>query len=95
MPNITAYRQLESSDCGITCIRIIAKFYGKNIPLKYLREKCDSSRIGISLKDITTCTESLGFKTTALKVPVKNAIIIYNFSINSAVVFPISLVLIL
>ena len=72
MPNITAYRQLESSDCGITCIRIIAKFYGKNIPLKYLREKCDSSRIGISLKDITTCTESLGFKTTALKVPVKN-----------------------
>lgn len=32
------YRQLESSDCGLTCVRMIANHYGKKIPMRHLRE---------------------------------------------------------
>ncbi len=65
---IVAYQQLEASDCGITCIRIVARYYGKKIPLKSIREICDISRIGISLKDVLDCTKKLGFESAAVKV---------------------------
>lgn len=68
---IVAYQQLETSDCGITCIRIVARYYGKKIPLKTLREMCDVSRIGISLRDILNCTQTLGFRSAAVKVTEK------------------------
>lgn len=68
MPRITAYKQLEYSDCGITCIRIIAKYYGKDIPHRVLRSLSDSSRIGISLNDIVKCTKAIGFDTASVLV---------------------------
>lgn len=74
MPRITAYQQLEHSDCGITCIRIIAKYYGREIPLKTLRELCDMGRMGISMRDITGCLERLGFKAAAVRVGIKDAL---------------------
>lgn len=33
-------------DCGPTCLRIIAAYYGKNYSLQGLREKCHISRQG-------------------------------------------------
>ncbi len=68
MPRITAYQQLEYSDCGITCIRIIAKYYGKEIPLGVLRETCDASRMGISMRDIVRCVRTLGFEAEAVRI---------------------------
>lgn len=68
MPRITAYKQLEYSDCGITCIRIIAKYYGKDIPHRVLRSLSDSSRIGISLSDIVNCTKTIGLDTASVLV---------------------------
>lgn len=68
MNRIVAYQQLEASDCGITCVRIVARYYGQKIPLKAIREICDISRIGISLKDVLDCTKTLGFKSAAVKV---------------------------
>lgn len=41
MPKIKAYQQIEHSDCGITCIRIIARYYGRVVPLSFLRDMCD------------------------------------------------------
>lgn len=46
------FRQIEHSDCGLTCIRMIAKSYGKRIPLKYLHSISDLNRLGMSIKDI-------------------------------------------
>lgn len=72
MARIKAYQQLEHSECGITCIRIIAKYYGQDIPLSYLREKCDVGRMGISLRDILECTRQLGFRAEALKIQIED-----------------------
>lgn len=68
MRRIKAYQQLEHSDCGITCIRIVARYYGKTVPLKMLRELCDAGRMGISLRDIMACTRKLGFHSEAVKI---------------------------
>ena len=68
MPRITAYKQLEYSDCGITCIRIVAKYYGQEIPLKTLRTLCDTSRLGISLSDLINCAQKIGFDTYSVMV---------------------------
>ncbi len=43
--------QLDIKDCGPACIKIIAKFYGEYYKLKYLRELCNISKLGISLLD--------------------------------------------
>lgn len=68
MRRIKAYQQLEHSDCGITCIRIVARWYGKTVPLKMLRSLCDVGRMGISLRDIMACTRKLGFHSEAVKI---------------------------
>ncbi|WP_239776190.1 cysteine peptidase family C39 domain-containing protein [Tenacibaculum finnmarkense] len=33
------FRQLDYRDCGPTCLRMIAKFYGKNFSREFLRDK--------------------------------------------------------
>lgn len=63
-----AYQQLEYSDCGIACIRMICHYYGKDVSLRTLRGMCDISRLGISIKDIVTCLHAMNFEVAAVKV---------------------------
>ena len=37
MPKFPHYKQLDAMDCGPTCLRIVAKYYGKSYSLQYLR----------------------------------------------------------
>lgn len=62
------YRQLEHSDCGLTCIRMIARHYGKRIPLRYLQKITDLNRLGMSIKDITGCCSKIGMYSQAVKL---------------------------
>ena len=62
------FKQLDAMDCGPTCIRIIAKYYGKNYPLQYLREKCCINREGVSLLGISEASEQIGFRSIAVKI---------------------------
>lgn len=50
-------------DCGPTCLKMIASFYGKDYALDLLREYCFAGREGVSLLGISKAAESLGFKT--------------------------------
>lgn len=63
------HRQFDAMDCGPTCLRMIAQFYGKSYSLQYLREKCYLDREGVSLKGISEAAESIGFRSLAVKVP--------------------------
>lgn len=63
-----SYRQLDSMDCGPTCLRMIAKFYGKSYSLQTLREKCHITREGVSMLGISDAAESIGFRTTGVKL---------------------------
>lgn len=55
-------------DCGPTCLRMVAKFYGKNYSLQNLRDRCHITREGVSLLGISDAAESIGFRTTGVKV---------------------------
>lgn len=62
------YRQHDLMDCGPTCLRMIAKFYGKSYGAEYLKKKCQQHRYGTSLLGISEGAESIGFKTLAVKI---------------------------
>lgn len=63
------YQQLDSMDCGPTCLQIIAKYYGKKHTLQKLRERCFINREGVSLLGISDAAESIGFRTQGVKIP--------------------------
>jgi ABC-type bacteriocin/lantibiotic exporter with double-glycine peptidase domain len=41
------FPQLDAMDCGATCLRMIAKFYGKSYSNQFLREKSFITREGV------------------------------------------------
>ncbi len=55
------YKQLDKMDCGATCLRMIAKYYGKNYSLETLRQKTSISRSQerVSLSGISEAVEQL------------------------------------
>lgn len=55
-------------DCGPTCLRIIAKHYGRSISLPKLRALSETTREGSSLKTISNAAEKIGFRTVGVKV---------------------------
>lgn len=63
------YRQHDAADCGPTCVRMIARYYGKSVSAQLLRERCAVSRLGVSLRGISSAAESIGFRTLAARVP--------------------------
>ena len=54
------YQQYDAMDCGPTCLRMIASFYGKDYPLAYLREKCYADREGTSLLCLRDAAKAMG-----------------------------------
>lgn len=61
------YRQLDAMDCGATCLRMIAKFYGKTYSLDYLRKKSYLSIEGASLLGLSKAAENIGFRSLGIK----------------------------
>jgi ATP-binding cassette subfamily B protein len=62
------YMQLDQMDCGPTCLRMIAKHYGRSFSLENLRSLSNITREGVSLLGISEAAEKLGFKTVAASV---------------------------
>lgn len=65
------YRQMDSRDCGATCLQMIAGFYGKHYGLDTLREYSFISREGSSLMGVSDAAEKIGFRTTGIKTSLK------------------------
>ncbi len=60
--------QYDSMDCGPACLSMIARYYGKIISLHSLREKSLINRQGVSLLGLSDAAESIGFRTTAVRI---------------------------
>lgn len=58
-------------DCGPTCLRMVAKFYGRTISLSKLRTLSETTREGSSLRNIADTAEKIGFRTLGVKVTFK------------------------
>lgn len=62
------YTQLDSMDCGPSCLRMIAKYYGKTYTLQTLRERCFITREGVSMLGISDAAETIGFRTIGVRI---------------------------
>lgn len=54
------YTQHDTMDCGPTCLRMVAAFYGRRYSLQHLRENCFISHLGVSMLGISEAAEILG-----------------------------------
>ncbi len=61
------YKQLDSSDCGATCLKMVANYYGRKFELNYLRELSYLNRDGAPLLGINDAAERIGFRCTAVR----------------------------
>ena len=55
-------------DCGPACLRMISTYYGKNYSSDTIKEKCNISRDGVSMLGISEAAESIGFRTSGVKI---------------------------
>lgn len=65
------YQQLDSMDCGPSCLRMIAKFYGRVYSIQNLREKAFITREGVSMLGISEAAEAIGFRTQGVRITVE------------------------
>ncbi len=65
--NTPHYKQLDAMDCGATCLRMVAKHYGKHYSAQTLRERSFITREGVSFMGISDAAESIGMKTLGVK----------------------------
>lgn len=68
MKKFPIYRQTEAKDCGPTCVKIIAKHYGKTINTQQLRDLSETTREGSSLMGLSDAVESVGFKSIGVRI---------------------------
>ena len=68
------YRQMDQMDCGPTCLRIVARHFGKHFSAQTLRERAQISRDGVSLLGLSEAGETLGLKNVGLRLSLKRLI---------------------
>ncbi len=61
------FPQHDAMDCGASCLRMIAKHYGKSYTAETMRQRSHITREGVSLLGISDAAESIGMRTMAVK----------------------------
>ncbi len=80
------YFQENPTDCGPTCLFMIAKWYNKPCLLTSLRKKCTIQEDGVSLKGLLNGAESIGLNSLAVEIPYEGK---SSYSIDLlSVIFP-------
>jgi len=68
MRNFPVYIQHDAMDCGPTCLKMIAAFYGKHYSLDSIRQKSGLDKDGTSLLGVSDAAESIGFRTMGVSI---------------------------
>tara|TARA_B100000508_G_scaffold75230_1_gene58673 strand:+ start:147270 stop:148232 length:963 start_codon:yes stop_codon:yes gene_type:complete len=71
MKKFPFYRQPDHMDCGPTCLRMIAKHYGRVVSLQKLRSLSETTREGSGLNYIASAAENIGFRSLGVKIDFK------------------------
>ena len=65
---IHSFQQTEFADCGIACIRVLCRYYGLRVPMAWLREKIETNRLGMSVRDMVEALASMKMDAVAVRV---------------------------
>jgi len=58
---------LDMKDCGPTCLKMVAAFYGMNYPIELVREQSYLSRNGVNLLNLSEASKALGLDAMLYK----------------------------
>ena len=70
-PHIT---QPDSMECGATCLRMIAKFYGREYRAETMQRICLVTREGVSMLSLSDAAEYLGFRTVCGRMTLEKVV---------------------
>ena len=68
MTQFPNYLQPDSKDCGATCLKIIAKHYGKTFSREFLRDKASITKTGVTMAGIAEAAEAIEMRTLGMRV---------------------------
>lgn len=71
MSKFVFYKQPDLMDCGPTCLRMVAKYYGKSFTTQTLRKISGITKDGVSLLGISEAAEKIGFRTLGAKLAIE------------------------
>ena len=66
----SSIKQFDTMDCGVSCLKMVAAYYGRRFDVSQIRQTCALSRNGISLLGISKAAEAIGFRTDPLLVDI-------------------------
>lgn len=66
------YKQSDYKDCGPTCLKIIARHYGKVLNIEVLRQLSETTREGSNLLLLSDAAEKIGFRTLGVKLTMQD-----------------------
>lgn len=70
MKTFPYYKQHDAMQCGVACLQMICKYYGKAYPQDVLSEMCSATTEGVSLLGISNTATELGLHTTCGKATI-------------------------
>lgn len=62
------FKQPDTMDCGPTCLKMVAQYYGKTYSIPKLRELSYITREGVSMMGISYAAEAIGMHTQGVKL---------------------------
>ncbi|NBC06975.1 MAG: ATP-binding cassette domain-containing protein [Bacteroidetes bacterium] len=71
MKRFPHYPQYDAMDCGPSCLRMIAQYYGRHYSLAQLREYSYADREGVSLEGIIAAAERIGMRALPVQLPMQ------------------------
>jgi ATP-binding cassette subfamily B protein len=66
------YKQQSATDCGVACLVMIGRYWGKRFSVNHLRTLANISRDGASLRGLVTAAENMGFSPRPVKAELKS-----------------------
>lgn len=67
MNDFPFYQQSGLKDCGPTCLRMICKYYGKDLSIDYLTQLCNIYEDGTSMYNLQQAATKLRFESYGIK----------------------------
>ncbi|WP_193193993.1 peptidase domain-containing ABC transporter [Nostoc sp. MG11] len=61
------FAQQSASDCGVACLVMVSRYWGKQFSINRLRDLANVNRDGASLRGLSAAAESIGFTTRPIK----------------------------
>lgn len=74
MKHIPFIQQPDTMECGATCLRMIAQYYGKQYSAETMQHICRVTREGVSMLSLSDAAEELGFRSVCGHIPLERVV---------------------